>query len=431
MQLKNKRPIGGALASAACGLLGALPASKVHAEESQTWQVDSALLYYSEDDDRVRDVSLKAAIRRAFDEDRSLDIGLSVDTLTGASPSGAAPSDVVQTFTRPSGHGSYQIAAGAPPLDDTFRDTRIALSANWSQPLGERSRIALGVSGSSEYDYLHLGADARWERDFNQRNTTLFVGAAYGNERIDPVGGAPIPLAPMRGLDDPSSKRSTDSKHVVDGLIGLTQILSRRALLSLTYSYSMSDGYLNDPYKVLSVVDPNTGRPAAGPVGDGLGLYLYESRPDSRTKQSLYAEGRYALDRDSVRMSYRIMDDDWGVTSSTVEAAYRWNRTPYDYIEPQARYYTQSAADFYRTYLVDGAPLPQYASADYRLADLDAFTVGLKYGRRAAFGEYSVRLEYYRQTADAHDSGVGVLTGYDLIPPLTAFIVQFGYKFGF
>src|SRR5690606_40432353 len=128
---------------------------------------------YSEDDDRVRDVSLKAAIRRAFDEDRSLDIGLSVDTLTGASPSGAAPSDVVQTFTRPSGHGSYQIAAGAPPLDDTFRDTRIALSANWSQPLGERSRIALGVSGSSEYDYLHLGAEDRKSTRLNSSHVKI------------------------------------------------------------------------------------------------------------------------------------------------------------------------------------------------------------------------------------------------------------------
>lgn len=432
MQLKNNaRSIGNALASATCGLLGALPIGKVLAEEAPKWQVDSALLYYSEDDDRIRDISLKAAIRRSFDEDRSLDIGLSVDTLTGASPSGAAPTDAVQTFTRPSGRGSYQIAPGKLPLDDTFKDTRIALSANWAQPLGERSRIALGVSGSNEYDYLHLGVDARWERDFNQRNTTLFVGVAYGNESIDPVGGAPVPFAPMRGTDDPASKRGTDSKTVVDGLIGLTQILSRRALLSLSYSYSMSDGYLTDPYKVVSVLDPGTGRTVAGPPGSGLGLYLYERRPDSRTKQSLYAEWRYALDRDSVRVGYRLMDDDWGVTSSTLEAAYRWNRTPDDYLEPQIRYYTQSAADFYRTYLLDGPPLPQYASADYRLADLDALTIGLKYGRKAAFGEYSVRLEYYRQSADAHEPGFGVLAGYELVPPLTAIIVQFGYKFGF
>jgi hypothetical protein len=193
----------------------------------------------------------------------------------------------------------------------------------------------------------------------------------------------------------------------------------------------VQDGYLNDPFKLLSVVDSTTGRPVAGPAGSGLRLYRFESRPDSRTKQSLYGEWRYALDRDSLGLSYRFMTDDWGVASSTIDAHYRWNISARSYWEPQVRLYQQSAADFYRSYLVNGQPLPQYASADYRLAKMTAMTAGIKYGYRAESGEYSLRLEYYKQNTSSDDAKIGVLANYDLVPSLSAFMVQFGYKFKF
>ena len=212
----------------------------------------------------------------------------------------------------------------------------------------------------------------------------------------------------------------------------MTQVLSRRSVLEVAYSHGGSDGYLNDPYKFLSVVDRVTGLPVAGPAGSGLDLYLYDSRPDSRTKQSLFAEWRYALDRDSMAVSYRIMDDDWGVASQTLDARYHWNFSPNSYLEPHVRYYTQSAADFYRTVMFADEALPEFASADHRLADLDAYTVGLKYGRRTAHGEFSVRLEYYHQAGDpSQGAAVGDLVNHDLLPPLSAVIAQFGYKFRF
>ena len=430
MQLKKSSAIGASLAAATCGLLGSMPAAKVMAQEADPWQIDSALLYYGESDGRVQDVSLNAAVRRAFDEDHSLSINMSIDALTGASPTGAVPMDTVQTFTKPSGNGSYEVAANDLPLDDSFKDTRVALAVDWQQPAGDLSRMALGLSISTEYDYLHLGADVRWERDFNQRNTTLFAGLAYGKDKIDPEGGTPIPLAPMRMANDGTSKRASEDKDVVDALLGLTQILSRRSVLTLTYSYSKSDGYLSDPYKFLTVVDPVTGGLVAGPPGSNLNLYLYEGRPETRTKQGLFAEWRHAFDRDSLALSCRIADDDFGIASSTIEARYRWNRTAEDFLEPVLRYYQQSAADFYRTYLVRGESVPRFASADYRLADMNALTFGAKYGRRlASQREFSVRLEYYRQTADSQDRPFGPLSGAELVPTTTAIIAQFGYKF--
>jgi hypothetical protein len=365
-------------------------------------------------------------------------MSLTVDSLTGATPNGAVPANVVQTFTGPSGGESYSIAPGEQPLDTTFLDTRVALTASWQQSLGESMRWSLGFSGSDEYDYLHLGIDGRLERDFNNRNTTVYFGAAYGQDEINPVGGTPVGLAPMFGEDDENDDDDDEgrdgnlTKDVMDVLVGVTQVLSRRSLLELSFSYGQSDGYLTDPYKILSVVDPVTGVPVPGQAGEVPFLYLYEKRPDSRAKQSLFAEWRYAFDRDSMAINFRVMDDDWGVTSQTVDARYRWNINDRSYLEPHLRYYVQGAADFYRTALFDGDPLPEFASADSRLADMDAYTAGVKYGHRTDRGEFSVRLEYYNQDGDASPgSSVGDLVNYDLVPPLTAVIAQFGYKFRF
>lgn len=434
MQLK--KPIGATLATATCGLLGALPAAPVAAQEVGKWEINTSLLYYGESDDRVQDGSLMMSIRRALDEDRSISLNLTVDTLTGATPNGAVPANSVQTFTGASGGESYRVAAGDQPLDPTFLDTRYALALNWQQALGDSSRWNIGFSGSDEYDYLHLGVNTRLEFDFNRRNTTVFLGAAYAQDQVDPVGGAPIGFSPMlRGSDDDDDEDeeggSGEDKDVIDALLGVTQVLSRRALVEVAFSYSKSDGYLTDPYKVLSVVDPVTGQPVPGP-DVGRNLYLYEQRPDSRAKKSAFIEWRYAFDRDSVALNYRFMDDDWGIQSHTAEARYRWNINDNSYLEPHIRYYQQTEADFFRTVLFDGDPLPPYASADLRLADSKTYTAGLKYGHRTTRGEFSVRLEYYRQEANASSgSAVGDLADFDLAPPLSAVIAQVGYKFSF
>jgi hypothetical protein len=154
MQLKNTTPrrISPELAAATCALLGQAAAAVAVAQELPPWDVDASLLFYSESDGRVRDVSLNALARKELREDSFLDLTLVFDSLTGASPSGAVPSTEVQTFTRPSGEGQYTVAAGEQPLDDTFLDTRTALSATWEWPVTRLARLSVGASMSDEYD---------------------------------------------------------------------------------------------------------------------------------------------------------------------------------------------------------------------------------------------------------------------------------------
>jgi hypothetical protein len=298
-------------------------------------------------------------------------------------------------------------------------------------PVTRLALLSVGASLSDEYDYAHAGVNARIARDFNNRNTTLSFGVALANDTISPVGGSPVALAPMLGLGAVGSKRGDRSKDVTDWLVGVTQVVNRHTIVQLNYSLSQSDGYLTDPYKVLSVVDPVTGIPVAGPLGSGRFRYVYESRPDARDKQSVYALLKRDFDGDVLETSYRYMTDDWGVTSHTLELRYRWSFGA-RYLQPHVRFYQQTAAEFYRTVLFDGAPLPAYATADHRLGEFDGLTVGVKYGQATASGgEWSARVEYYTQSGNASPgSAVGALAGLELYPDLNALIAQFSYKFG-
>lgn len=444
MQLKKSRRrtsvspgLGGSLAAATCALLGPGTAPKVVAQELEPWIIDSAALYYGESDGRVSDFSVSGYARKETGEDRFLTLTMTFDTLTGASPTGAVPQPTPQTFTRPSGNDSYVISPGDAPLDDTFHDTRTAFSAGWELPVGRLTKLDVGASLSDEFDYTHLGVNASVARDFNNRNTTVSFGAAFASDAWNPIGGAPMPLNPMREVGNLDSKfdggaRIDRDKDVVDLLIGVTQVISRQSIVQFNYSLSQSDGYLNDPFKVVSVVDPDTGLLLPGPVGSGLGLYLYEGRPDQREKQSFYTLYKRDIGGNVFDVSYRYMTDDWNIDSHTVDMHYRFNMgSNGKYLQPHLRFYSQTAADFYRTVLFDGEPLPAYVSTDYRLGEFDAFTIGIEYGQDTRSGSINARLEFYQQTGTPDPSArVGVLAGYDLYPDLNAVIAQFGYKFG-
>jgi len=424
------------LAAATCALLGTALAGPVHAAEAPAWSFDSSLLYYGESDDRVQDISGAIAAKRDFGDARSLNLTLTADTLTGASASGATALDRPQTFTSPSAKKTYTTPAGDIPLDDTFLDTRFALDASWTQPIASLYTFSAGAGFSTEHDYTHIGANLGLSRDFNKRNTTVSAGVAWSQDDVNPEGGAPVPLSQMLDVGNNSNKRGTDSKNVIDFLLGLTQVINRTTVLRLNYSYSDASGYLTDPYKILSVVDPVTGDTIARTPPTGLtgpdGVYRYESRPDSRVKQSLYAEVKHAFGAPVLHVALRYMTDDWGIDSQTAEARLRWPIGAASFIEPQLRYYTQSEADFYRSSLINGQAVPQFASADFRLGKFDALTAGLKFGHRTSGGsEWSARLEYYQQSGEVPGNQIiGNQSRREQYPDLDAVIVRFNYSFG-
>lgn len=180
MQLKkSKGKITGLLATASCSLLN----QAVLAQAVPGWTIDSAVLAYDEKD-RVTAIEPVVSVTRVFDDERILNLKLTLDSLTGASPNGATITDRVQTFARPSGRSTYTTAAGDRPLDDTFKDSRSAVSVQYQFPLNRLTRISAGLAYSDEYDYTSLGFNVSVARDFNNKNTTVSFGLAFASHRF-------------------------------------------------------------------------------------------------------------------------------------------------------------------------------------------------------------------------------------------------------
>ncbi len=428
--------IKAALSLATSALLGTsmLTGGVAQAEETDEWQFDSAFLLYSEAD-RVTATEAIIAGTKVLDNDEILSLKLTVDALTGASANGAVAQPNAQTFTRPSGNGQYVTPSGETPLDDTFHDTRVQLNAQWTQPLADNITGSVGGHFSKEYDYLSLGVNGNLAYDFNKKNSTISMGLSYFQDTFSPEGGIPKAHSSMLVGDSSSPEwdaefaktRSGDSddKSTTDILVGFTQVINRRMITAFNYSYSMVDGYLTDPFKVVTVL--NT---------EGLAQdYIYESRPDSRVKQSTFMQAKYNFDDSLLNtvadISYRYMWDDWGIDSHTIDTRFTVPVGATSYIEPHIRFYQQGAADFYQPYIIDEQAPIGFVSADYRIGEMTAVTIGAKYGVVLNDGnELSFRLEYYRQTpTNAGFPELSALKGQDIYPVVEAIIAQVSYSF--
>jgi len=419
MQLKNKhKPVRRGLALATASLLGVPVVNTANAlQPSSEWEVDTSILFYAETD-RVSLAEPIIRARKDIGDDQFLTMKLVLDTLTGSSANGAVATGSAQTFTTPSGQGTYTAGANETPLDDSFHDTRVALSGEWERPLGASTRAIFGVNASTEYDYQSIGVSATFNWDFNQKNSTLTAGLAYNADTVNPVGGAPVGFTPMPTFPSVKATQGTGlSKDVGDLIIGWTQILGRKDLMQVNFVYGNESGYLTDPYKILSVVDGTTG---------DTNSYVYEQRPDSRSRQAFFWRWSHMFEEDVFRISYRYYTDDWGIASNTVDMHYRFEINPRHYLEPHVRYYAQSAADFYHTSLIDGQSYDN-ASADYRLADMTDTTIGLKYGVSLSNkSEFSIRAEHMLQQADPSQV-IGNQSAQDLVPDVTANMLTFNY----
>jgi Protein of unknown function (DUF3570) len=443
-----------ALAAAAAGLLasGHASAQDETPADAPTTTVDSALLVYHEVN-RVQAIEPEVNVSHKFNEDSTVTFGISADSLTGPTPLGAVPSTLAQTYVRPykviplgtpvtvttasggstvvlvpppTGAKTQTLAANTTvppntyPLDHGFYDRRVAGHLGWEQALTQTFKVSGGIAYSKEHDYRSESANLGVSQDFNDHNTTLSAAVNYESDLSFPIGGTPTPLTSMNG----NWKGPDATLHEVDAVVGVTQVMNRRWLATLSYSYSDEHGYQNDPYKIISVVDPVSGQPSE---------QLYENRPTTRRKQSLFFDNKVHLTRDVISASVRGFKDDWGIKSLTADLRYRWQIGMNYYIEPHLRYYTQGAADFFHYYLVSNEAIPQYASADTRLAKFHAQTYGVKFGIPfSESSELNLRVEYYDQHGNGSPAGaIGQLQQQNLFPDLKAYTLLLGYTFAF
>lgn len=394
MQLKKSKSLRKLLTAATSTLLAGTAQHAV-AENKIPWQVDSAFLYYSEKD-RVTVFEPVVAVRKDMGDDEFIGVRLVLDSMSGASPNGAIPTNQAQTFATPSGNSTYTTPAGETPLDNTYEDNRAAVSADWELPLDEYLKTVIGTNYSRERDYTSLGLSANLGWDLNKRNTTLTTGISMSHDEVNAVGYIPVGLtaAPTEAGVQKSLQSMGETKDIKELLLGVTQVLGPKTLLQVNYTLAEEQGYLTDPYKILSVLDNNGQLRATDP-------YIYENRPNSRRRQALYLKTNHQFNTDVIQASYRYYKDDWGITSHTINLHYRYELAGgRHYLQPHVRYYIQNKADFYH-YSLEDNNIPTYASADYRLGDMSTTTLGLKYGLVLGENhEFGVRLESMKQKAE-------------------------------
>ena len=396
-------------------LASGAPALAQSGDAAPTSQLDITGLYYGEAG-RVTVTEPMARFTRVYPDGHSWFGQLVIDSISGASPSGAVPSGQTQTTTTASGHVTSSSANEIPTK--TFADTRMALDGAWHAPFG-RYATDFGGHFSRERDYQSIGLNGKFAIDFDQRLTTLTLGAGYNQDEVFPVGGT------TGQLTDPSVivGNGANSKHVASVLVGVSRILTRKWMMGFNASRTYEQGYLTEPYKVLSVVDPFTGYPLSE---------LTDKRPDTRSRTSVLVNSVNHLTEDVLYSSYRYYWDDWQVRSHTFDFRYRHDLEGREvYVEPHVRYYTQTGASFFRSQLVSGDALPDFATSDYRLGPMQSYTVGVTLGFRppGSEGEWSVRAEYFGQVGNGHPSdAVGVQRDFDLYPALNTLSFVVGYS---
>ena len=315
-------------------------------------QVDYGYQFYDEGPDRIRIESHYLRGRIDLDDETSFRFQWLLDTISGASPTGALPGGV-QSFLA--------------PLDDV----RTGLLGALSRKFGDHT-VELEIARSSEEDYLSHGIALKDTWELNEQNTTLTFGINYLDDLV---------TVPVQGFRD---------KESWDFFAGVSQILDKNTLVSAGGTLGWSNGYLNDPYKAVQ-------RTEILELPDGEGgtieipvVNLYpENRPDSRFRQVLQLGARHYFDavHGAADVVYRFSHDDFGINSHTLQLEWRQSIGERLEVTPFFRYYRQSAADFFVNTLDDlpaGTPsnnpdgsAPHYSS-DYRLSNFDAVSGGLK-----------------------------------------------------
>ncbi|HBR98506.1 MAG TPA: hypothetical protein DD979_14185 [Gammaproteobacteria bacterium] len=403
------------LALATCTLLSQHAGANAFEND---WEVDSSLLSYQEADDRVSVTKWIGDVQGKVSDNDTVRLKLVHDTMSGASPTGAVRSNNESvTFTSASGNSGFSTGSAGGGSMAEFEDSRLGVNADWTHAWNSHTRTQYAASISSENDYESLGGGLTVERDNANRQTTYSAGLGLTNDSIFRSGGndTPEPLASTAT----SQSLGKGERTSWDAIVGVSHILNRRTVGQVNLSYARSSGYHTDPYKVISATDG---------VGNIVDTY-HEHRPGERSRMSLYSKLAHKLNQsnNTLHTSYRLYQDDWNIRSHTLDAKFHMDFGKQRFLEPHARLYKQTAAEFYQHHLgVDEnvnvlVPEDGYVSADYRLDRFWSYAVGLKYGLPVgADGSLRLRAEYMAQTF-AHSE----------FDTNTAVIMQASYKYVF
>ena len=215
---------------------------------------------------------------------------------------------------------------------------------------GEYARGAGAVSYyvSSETDYLAQQLGGRWNRDFRQQSVNLSLGSSWGWDAIAPV-------------QDDDTRTGDAHKTTLHWNAVMTEVVSPSLLVRWGLEYNLVNGLQHNPYRNVY----------AG------GTNVPERHPEERQRRDAFVRVNQALpNRASVKLSYRLYNDDWGVTSHELGTRLSQYVTRGLSARWEYRWYTQTAADFWRSTYADVDGVGGFLTGDYRLGPLSSHLFG-------------------------------------------------------
>ena len=176
----------------------------------QSWQ---------EADNRIRVAAQYALAEKDLGTDMHLKVMGLIDSIAGATPTG----ELAQT-------------PGAPVPLAHMEDLRRAWSVDLNRQF-PRVGVSAGFAVSRESDYVSNGWSLNTVTDFNQKNTNLLLGYGHTSDTI---------MEPKLGWTVDRHKTGSDY------IVGATQLLNPNTTLTVNLSYGTAQGYMSDPYKIVS-----------------------------------------------------------------------------------------------------------------------------------------------------------------------------------
>jgi hypothetical protein len=345
---------------AAALLLPGIVAPAAHAETAPEQGV-VALKYSSYRDwqpglDRVKVDAPSLYVLAPIDARWSVEGSLVSDAVSGASPR------------------YHSAVSGASKMDDsrTAGDVKLTHYA-------DRQTFSLGAASSSEHDYRSNTLSGEWRIASEDNNRTWNLGLAYSDDSIG-------------STNDPTLDAHRRTWQL---MAGVTQAWTPVDLVQLNLGLNLGRGHYSDPYK------------------------FPDARPDARRQATALLRWNHHVEalQATLRSSWRVYDDSWGVRAHTLEAAWVQPVAAGWTLTPMLRYTTQRAARFYFDPVYDaamGEPFPpgfanlRHYSADQRLSAFGAATAGLRVDW-AVDSRWKLDLSYarYEQRADWRLGGDG------------------------
>ncbi len=313
----------------------------LHAEN----YVSVEYLQYDESDSRVSVSAPSLSLSYDIGTDYNLKADFVHDAVSGATPSWQPDSGSGASRREDSGDYIYG--------NQEFNEARNAGSVLLTTRFENRDELYTGFDYSRESDFDSKSVSVEYlHYTDSTHNRSISVGGSYAYNEIL-----------LRNHDTGSGASQKEDSSNINAEIGVNQVINSKSSVKIAGFMLLDDGYLTNPHA--SVIRNYRGSNQK---------QVTENRPDRRLGYGADIKYIRMLSEDiSYQFGYRFYNDDWDISSHTI------NNDIYYALNKQLtfgvglRYYDQSEANFYNG-SKDFFTNEEFASSDERLSSFDALT---------------------------------------------------------